>query len=126
MLEVFQRVLAGSGGVDQNGINEGSTQAVEDGRAQQESLNVFGLLPQHFFDQIVKHEMMAAGEGFYEAGGVLMSPHRDRGQLQAGDPTFGSTIQGGDVSRRKVQAHPPSEKLCGFVGGESQLGGAQL
>ena len=110
----------------QNGITKGAAHAVEDGRAQQESLDAFGLLLQDFFNQIVQHEMVAAGEGFDEAGGVLMSLHGKRGQLQAGDPAFGAGFQRGDVFRREVQAHHLVEKFGGFGGGKTQVGGAQF
>ena len=59
----------------QNGITKGTAQAVEDGSLQQESLNAFGLLFQDFFNQVVQDEVVAAGEGFDEAGGVLVSLH---------------------------------------------------
>ena len=70
--------------------------------------------------------MVAAGEGFDKAGGVLLSLHGKRGQLQAGDPAFGAGFQRGDVFRREVQAHHPVEKFGGFGGGETQVGGAQF
>ena len=47
-----------------------------------------------------------------------------RGQLQTGDPAFGSSFQRGDVLRRKVQTHHLVEKLGGFGGGETQVRGA--
>ena len=50
LFEIFQGFLPGSIGVAQNGssyetdgITKGAAQAVEDGRAQQKSLNAFGL-----------------------------------------------------------------------------------
>ena len=70
--------------------------------------------------------MVAAGEGFYEARGVFVSPHRDRGQLQAGDPALGAGFQGGDIFRREAQAHRPVEELGGLGGGETQVRGAQF
>jgi hypothetical protein len=36
-------------------------------------------LGQDFFNEIVQHEMMAAGEGLDEAGGVVLSLHGKRG-----------------------------------------------
>ena len=60
--EIFQGYLTGRGGVAQHGITEGATQTVEDRRAQQERLNAFRLPLQDFFQQIVQHEMVAAGE----------------------------------------------------------------
>ena len=72
--EMFQGCLPGTRGVEQNGITQGARHPVEDGRAQQERLDAFGLLPEDFFHQIVQHEMVAAGERSDEAGGVFMSP----------------------------------------------------
>ena len=51
------------------------------------------MLSQDLFHQIVQHEMVAAGEGLDEAGGVLMSLHGQGRQLQAGDPAFGAGLQ---------------------------------
>src|SRR5687767_4858745 len=80
-LEILESFLPGSrpGGVKQNSITKGTAQAVEDGCAQQERLNAFGLLSQDFFHQIVHHKMVATGERFNEAGRVLTSLHRNRG-----------------------------------------------
>src|SRR5688572_21081988 len=78
-LEIFQSGLPGSRGVEQNGITKGAAQAVEDGCAQQERLNTFRLLSQDFFDQIVHHEMVTAGERLDEVAGVFMSLHGNRG-----------------------------------------------
>ena len=113
-------------GIAQNGITQRAAQAVEDRCAQQERLDACGLLLQDFFNQIVQHEMVAAGERFDEAGGVLMSLHRNRGQLQPGNPAFGAGFQGGDVFRREVEAHHLVEKSGGFGGGKAQVGGAQF
>src|SRR5687768_13430386 len=71
-VELLEGCLPGSGGVAQHGIAEGATQAVEDRRAQQERLESFGLLLQDFFKEVIHDEMVAAGEGFDEAGGVGM------------------------------------------------------
>jgi hypothetical protein len=60
-------------------------------------LNALGLLLQDFFQQIVQHEMMAAGERADEASGVFMPLQGKRGQLQAGDPTLSAPFQRGDV-----------------------------
>jgi hypothetical protein len=86
---------------------------------QQKGLDAAGLLLQDLFDQVVEHEMMAAGEGLDKAGGVLASLHEsplqgNGGQLQAGDPAFGSCFQRGDVVRGKVQAHHLVEECGGF------------
>ncbi len=128
VFEIFQGPLSGSRGVKQNGITQRAAQAIEDGRAQQKSLDAGGLLPQDFFNQIVQHEMVASGEGFDEAGGISrsVSLHGERGQLQAGDPAFGTGFQRGNLFGREVQPHYPIEKLRRFSGREPQVGGTQL
>src|SRR6266487_724242 len=70
MLEGF---LPGTRGGEQNGITKRARHSVEDGRALQERLEASVLLPEDFFNQIVQHEMVAAGERSDEAGGVFMS-----------------------------------------------------
>ena len=83
----------------QNRVTKGAAHAVEDGRAQQESLNAFGLLLQDLFEQIIQDEVVAASEGIDETGGIFISLHGNRGQLQAGNPAFGAVFQRGDVVR---------------------------
>ena len=126
VFEIFQGFLPGSRRRTQNSVTQRAAHAVKDGCAQQKSLDAFGLLLQDFFNQIVQHEMVAAGERFDETGGILMSLHGKRGQLQAGNPAFGAGFQCGDVFRREVQAHHLVEKLGGFGGGKTQVGGAQF
>ena len=75
VFEIFQGCLPGNRWVEQNGITKRSAHAVEDGSAQQESLDAFGLLLQDLFKQIVHHETMAAGERLDKTGGVLMPLH---------------------------------------------------
>ncbi|HEV2655216.1 MAG TPA: hypothetical protein VGT82_09655 [Ktedonobacteraceae bacterium] len=72
----FERVqggLPGNRGVEHNGITQWAAEAVEDGGVQQEHLDVFLLALEDFFQQIVQHELVAAGERADEACGVLMS-----------------------------------------------------
>ena len=108
VFEIFQgSACPEADGVEQNSITQGAAHAVEDGCAQQKSLDAFGLLSQDFFNQIVQHEMVAAGERLDEAGGVLMSLHGNRGQIAAGNPAFGASFQCGDVFRREVQVPSP-------------------
>ncbi len=46
--------------------------------------------------------------------------------MQAGNPTFGTGFQRGDVFRRKVQAHHLVEEFGGFAVGKAQVGSAQF
>ena len=126
VFEIFQGFLPGSRGVEQNSVTQRAAQAIEDGCAQQKSLDAFGLLLQDFFNQIVEHEMVAAGEGLDEASDVLMSLHGKCGQLQTGNPALGAGFQRGDIFCREVQAHHLAEKFGGFGGGKTQVGSAQL
>ena len=114
----------------QDRVAQRAAQAVEDGGAQQERLDLGGLSLQDLLDQVVQDEAVAAGEGADEAGGALAgtraSLQGDGRHLQPGDPAFGAGLERRDVLRREVQAHRPSEELGGFGGREAQVGGAQL
>ena len=59
----------------QNSVTQGATQAIEDRSVQQESLDACGLLVQDFFNQIVQHEVVTAGERIDKAGDIFMSLH---------------------------------------------------
>ena len=52
--------------------------------------------------------------------------HRERGQLEPGDPAFGPRLQGRHVARREVQPHHLVEEGGRLLGGETQVGGADL
>jgi hypothetical protein len=69
---------------------------------------------QNLFDQILCHIDMAAGEGFDKLSDIAASLHRDRGKLQAGDPTFGAGFKSGHILSGKIQAHDLIEK-CGCL-----------
>jgi hypothetical protein len=147
--EIFQ----GRGGavffsLAQHSIAKRAAQTVEEAGVQQESLNVFRLLPQHLFNQIVHYEAVAAGERFDEVGGVWMSRHGPLhgqrllhgqrplhsqgplhckgGQLQPGNPAFGAAFQGSDIFGREVEAHNLVEKIGRFGEGETQIGRSQF
>src|SRR5689334_23331536 len=81
MFEILQRFLPGSRprSVEQNGLTQRTTQAVKDGGTQQESLDVYRLLLQNFFNQIVHHKLMTAGERLNETSCVSLSLHGKRG-----------------------------------------------
>ena len=109
-----------------DGIAQRAIQAVENGGLEQEAADRFGLALQDLFDQIVHDVAVVSGECLDEPGNILVSLHRQRGQLQAGNPAFGAVFQGGDIFRREVEAHHLVEKFGGFGGGKTQVGGAQF
>ena len=67
---------------------------------------MFRLVLKNFFDQIVQHKTVAAGESLDKTGGVCPALHGECGQLQAGNPAFGAGFQCSDVFRRKVERSP--------------------
>ena len=71
VLEVLQGLLPGGCGVGHHGITERAAEPIEDGRAQQEGLDGLGLPLEDLLEQVVEHEMVAAGERRDEAGDVL-------------------------------------------------------
>jgi len=52
--------------------------------------------------------------------------HRERRQLERGDPALGASLQRGHVPRGQLQAHHPVEVRRGLIRGEAQLGRADL
>ena len=85
-----------------------------------------GLALQHLLDQVVDDVPVVAGEAGDEAGDVVSPLHRERRQLERGDPPFGAPLQRCDVLRRQRQSHHLVEVRRGLVGREAQVGGADL
>ena len=87
---------------------------------------VLGLALQDLLDQVVDDVAVVAGEAGDEAGDVVAALHRQRRQLERGDPALGAPLQRGDVLGRQRQPHHVVEVGRGLVGGEAQVGGADL
>ena len=67
---------------------------------------MLGLALQHLLGQVVDDVAVVAGEPRDEAGDVVAALHRQRRQLQRGDPALGAVLQRLDVARAvSVQAH---------------------
>ena len=92
-------VLAG------DGVAQRAAQPVQDGGLQQEAPDTFGLPLQDLFDQVVDDVAVVPREAGDEAGDVVAPLHRQRRQLQRGDPAFGASLQRGHVLRSQIQAH---------------------
>jgi hypothetical protein len=54
------------------------------------------------------------------------SSHRERGELEGGDPALRGLFERRDVLCRKREPHHVSQESGGFVGGEAQVGGLDL
>ena len=113
-------VLAG------DGIAQRAAQPVQDRGLQQEAPDVLGLALQDLLDQVVDDVAVVPGEAGDEAGDVVAPLHRERRQLECGDPAFGARLQRGDVPRRQGQPHHLVEVGGGLVRREAQVGGADL
>jgi hypothetical protein len=85
-----------------------------------------GLPSQDLFDEVVDDVAVIPGEPGDEAGDVVSSLHRQRGQLERGDPAFGASLQGRDVVRGQLQPGDVVEVGRHLVEGEAQVGGSDL
>src|SRR6516165_5887416 len=79
VFEVFQGGLSRNSRVEHNSLTQRTAETVENGGAQQERLDVLGLLLKDFFHQVVHHELVAACERGDEAGDVLQPLQGNRG-----------------------------------------------
>ena len=113
-------------GLPGDGIAQRAAQPVQDGGLQQEVLDGFGLSLQDLLGQVVDDVPVIPGEAGDEGGGVVAPLHRERSQLQRGDPTLGPSLQRLDVLSRQRQPHHPVEVRRRLVGREAQIGGADL
>ena len=77
----------------------GPVSRLEDRRLQQEAAHVLRLTLQHLLDQVVDDVAVVPGEAGDEGGDVVPALHRQRRQLERGDPPLGAPVQGGDVVR---------------------------
>ena len=66
-----------------------------------------GLTLQDLFDQVVDDVAVVPGEARDEAGDVVPSLHRERRQLERGDPALGAPLQRCDVLARPGPAPSP-------------------
>lgn len=92
-------VLAG------HGIAERAAQPAEDGGLQQEAADIVGLALQDLFDHVVDDVPVIPGKARDKACDVGAALHRERRQLERGDPPFRAPLQRCDVLRRQYQSH---------------------
>src|SRR3954451_9778516 len=107
-------------------IAKRSVEPAEERGVQQEVANLCGLALQDLLDQVVDDVTVIPGEACDEAGHVVASLHRERGQLERGDPALGALVQRSPVVRRQLQSHHPVEVRRSLIGYEAEVGGADL
>ena len=73
-----------------DGVAQWRVELAEDGRLEEEVLNVRRLALQDLAEQVVGHGRVRAREAADERFGVFLAPEGKRRQLQAGDPPLGS------------------------------------
>ena len=101
-------LAAGLGG---DGFAQRPVQSAQDGGVQQEGPKIFGLALQDLLGQVVDDVAVVPGEPGNEAGDVASALHRERRQLDRGDPPFGPRVQCGDLLGRQVEPHHLIEVL---------------
>ena len=90
-----------------DGIAQRAAQPVQDGGLQQEGPDTVGLTLQDLLDQVVDDVAVIAGEAGDEAGDVVSTLHRERRQLERGDPALGASLQRGHVPRGQLPGPSP-------------------
>ena len=93
---------------------------------EQKAPDMLRLTLQDLPDQVVDDIPVVAREAGDEAGDVGSSLHRQRCQLERGDPPFGASLQSGDVGGRQLQSHHLVEIGRGLVEREAQISGPDL
>ncbi|HVL06028.1 MAG TPA: hypothetical protein VM388_08570 [Acidimicrobiales bacterium] len=101
-------------------------QSGEDRGLQQEIPDLLGLSLQDLSDQVVDDVAVVAGEPGDELGRVVATLHRQRRQLQGGDPPLGSPVERDHVLGCQVEPHHPVEVGGGLLRREAEVGGADL
>ena len=106
-------------------ISQFAVDAIEQGGAQQQILDVVGLAVQHFGEQILGDRAVAAGELRDETLRVGMPGQGDRREPQARGPPFRPLVQQRRPGLRQRDTRG-IEKLACFALGEAQIRRADL
>jgi hypothetical protein len=70
-------------------------------------LRTCGLTLQDLFNQVIDDVAVISREAGNETSDVVSTPHRERGQLECGNPPFGALLQGGHVPCGQIKAQSP-------------------
>jgi hypothetical protein len=109
-----------------DGVAQRAAQPVQDRGLDQEAADVGGLPSQDLFDEVVDDVPVVSREPGDEAGDVVSPLHRQRGQLERGDPAFGASLRCRDVARRQIEPGDVVEVGRRLLEGEAQVSGPDL
>ena len=85
--------------------HSGPVSRLEDRRVEQEVADAGGLAIEDLVGEVVEDEPVVAGELADERRRVVSALHRQRSELQGGDPALGTGFEHVDVGRRQGQLH---------------------
>ncbi len=85
-----------------------------------------GLTLQDLFNQVIDDLAVIFREAGYETSDVVSTPHRERGQLECGNPPFGALLQGGHVPCGQIKAHHLVEVCRSLLWSEPQVRGSHF
>ena len=106
-----------------HGITEWRAQSIQDAGLQQEILDIFTLTIQHLFQQVVHDIVMAATERRDEGLWIITTLQGECGELQSGDPAFGTCMQERTLLCRKWKSHRLHEECGRFLLREPEIAG---
>ena len=98
-----------------------AAQPIENGRLQQEAPDLFGLMLEDLFDQVVHNVPVVSGKSPDEPGDVLAPLHRECRQLEPRNPAFGAGLQRANLLGREVQPHYLVEKFGSLSRSKTQV-----
>ena len=107
-------------------VTELRAQPVEDGGGQQEVVDLGGLPVQDLRRQVVDDVAIVAGEGGDEVVGVVASPQREGGHVQAGRPPLGPVDEPGHVDGIEFQPVVLVEQVGRLGDREPEVGDGDL
>src|SRR5260370_34019298 len=84
-------------------LAKGSTQTIQERGVQQKLLDLFRLLLKHLFHEVGYKSVVTARESRENTSSITLSLQRETGELQTGDPPFGTRFQYGDLVTAQVQ-----------------------
>src|SRR5260370_29414600 len=105
---------------------EGSIQTIQERGVQQKLLDLFRLFLKHLFHEVGYKSVVTARESCEKTRSITLSLQRETGELQTGDPPFGTRFQYGDLVTGQVQPHDGIEKQRRLLKRKAQISSADL